>query len=389
MPQVHSRSVNDTSFGSDSRYMSSVRFSDRTLRRVNVLNALENRIATKKINVFQNDSAYKLRKLDRVRGRLEDNMNKRMAYKLVLKTNSFSVEKDQQKALNKRYSFQAFHNEVKEMMKFMKPDLVRERRSKILLQENKLKYDILLTQSRQRFNKLVPEKKTWISRQRQAQLDEERKERERLERERQEAEAKKQQEDKSKKGLATLRRRIITIDQTPTPAKSPALKTPILKTPASRTPVAKTPVRTPSPVKTPSIGKPPKNDNAVKRQGITMTMMKKQKSFVEMKERTMTPTGDKAEKVLEDRVKDLINNNVVNSAIVKESSDNVQSKNGQTQGQAHSLKGRKKIKKQPVLPPIDSHRTPREEGVSSAASGVKENSKPVKLPALKMTQNNQ
>lgn len=402
MPQVHNKSLNDTAFGKDSRYMSSLRFSDKTLRRVNVLNALENRLNTKKVNFFQRDSAYKVRKLDRVKERLVDNTNKRMAYKLVLKTNSFSEIKDKQKALNKRYSFTAFHNEVKEMMRFMKPELVRERKSKLLSIENRLKYEIVLSQNRQKFNKLVPEKRTWIPRHMQAIYEAEEKERQRKERERQEEEAKKAKDDRGKRGLATLRRRIITIDSTPnSPTKSPAIKTPVLKTPTLKTPMktprerttktpSKTPLpRTPSPVKTPSIVKQPSQANLLKPQGITMNMMKKQKSFIETKERTMSPTftGNNSERVQNDvkKLSDVNNNDVDNvSAISHESSGQASAKKGQETKNNRRLK----TTKLPVLPPIESHRTPREDGATSSAGAAKENSKQIKLPSLKMTQNN-
>lgn len=387
MPQVRSNAVNNT--GKDSRYMTSLRFTEKALRRVNVLNALENRLNAKKVNFFQSDSAYKVKRLDRVRERLEGNLKKRMAYKLVLKTNHFSDEKDYQKALNKRYSFQAFHNDVKEMMKLMKPDLVRQRKSKLMLIENRLKYDILLNQNRQRFNKLVPEARTWIPRHLKAQYEAEQRERERLEKEREQA-AQNVVEDRSKRGLATLRRRIITIDSAPnSPTKSPAIKTPALKTPTLKTPVAKTPIdRTQSPVKTPSIGKPPSH-SPVKRQGITMTMMKKQKSFMETHERTSSPTEpgvpdekDKQNSVSSSKPTDVNNNDIITSASSKQSSQKVSfKKNSATRSTAKA-----KNKSQPVLPPIDSHRTPRDETNTQASVVAKETDKPVKLPSLKLSQ---
>ena len=401
MPQVHNKFVNDTTFGRDSRYMTSLRFSDKTLRRVNVLNDLETRISSKKVNLFQSESAYKIRKMDRVKDRLEDNMNKRMAYKLVLKTNTFSAEADYNKALDKRYSFQAFSNDVRQMMKAMKPDLVRERRAKLLLKENRIRYDIILNQNRQRFNKLVPEKRTWIPRHLKAIYEEERRERERLEREKANVPVK--VEDKSKRGLATLRRRIITIDS---PVKTPVRDPPKIKTPALRTPN-----RTPSPVKTPSISKAPQHANT-KRQGITMAMMKKQTSFLERQELTMSPTTAAA------------NGNTVSEKDVEKTSENTSEKISEKQGDVQADISKKGLAKpvdvnnyesdtgsatskdtyitkvqsrrgsvpkytgkarknsQPQLPPIDLRRTSRDV-VSAASSVAKESEKPVKLPALK------
>lgn len=268
MPQVHNKALSydtTTAFGKNSRYMASLRFTEKSLRRVNVLNSLENRLSKKKLDYYERDAQINTFKLERIKNRLVDNLQKRMAYKLVLKNHSISKAKDYQKALDQKYTLTALHSEVKNMINYMNPARVRERNARSLLHEQKNNYDNLIFQNTQKFNKLFPEKKTWMSRRVREMLEQQAAE------ELKEPTPLPTRERNAKKSLATLRRRIITLDDS---KPSSPLKVP--KTPAM------------SPIKTPSLSKPPSQSNSrlAKRQEISMSMMKKQKSFIEGREMT-------------------------------------------------------------------------------------------------------
>jgi hypothetical protein len=270
MPQVQSKAhAYDTAsaFGKNSRFMASLRFTDRSLRRVNVLNSLEHSFTKKKLDFLERDSNVQRLKYERIKNRLVDNLQKRLAYKMVLKNHSISEAKDYSQALDKKYTYTAFKGEVKNMLIHMRPERIRERKARSLIHENQNSYDNIIFQNSQKFNKLFPEKKTWLSRRARLLLEEQSKQQEAVK----ETTPLPTRERNARKSLATLRRRIITLDDSKpnSPLKLP--KTPAL-----------------SPTKTPTLSKPPSSHSRMtnKRQEISMSMMKKQKSFIDNKEMT-------------------------------------------------------------------------------------------------------
>ncbi|XP_052781389.1 uncharacterized protein LOC128217957 [Mya arenaria] len=384
MPQATSTTLDDSPLGPNSRYMAALRFSDKTFRGVNVINAQEKRITGKKINFLQNEFRHKVHKLDRIQFRLNQNQTKRLAYRLVLKTQTFSSIKDQKKALSKRYTADAFQNDIKEMIRFMKPNLVRERKTKIMMMESRLKYDNLLNQSRNRFNRLCPEKRTW--RPGYGAYNEEDTTEQTEPEEEIEPTMEQHRERKRLQSLATLRRRNISIDSAPSsPARLPPIRSPTKAASAGITSPVKTPGRTPrglssspaktpgrssrehsgSPVKTTSIRQPQTfgATGGGKRQGITMSMMKRQQSFLDTKERTMTPSSDKTRpKVPNDEStgiqKSDINNNEDTVGSLNSARAIDTSRSTPRTGRKLSLP----VNGQLVLPPIDTARGTKRTG---------------------------
>ncbi|XP_045166558.2 uncharacterized protein LOC123529975 [Mercenaria mercenaria] len=343
--------------------MATLRFTEQSLRRVKALNSLENRFTRKKLDFFERDANFQKFKYERIKNRLVDNLHKRLAYKLVLKNHSISKAKDYQKALDQKYTYTALQGEVQHMMQYMRPERMRERKAKSLLHENQNAYDNIIFQNTQKFNKLFPEKKAWMSKRMRI-----------LAAEQEAKEAVKEptplptRERNARKGIATLRRRIITLDDSK--PNSP-LKLP--KTPAI------------SPSKTPSLSKPPSSNSrmANRRQEISMSMMKKQKSFVDGREMTkddsilrmeskMKSLGiDDNEENLE--AKDINNNDVKDDKEVAITSD-----------VNDDIDINKDEKRQSFLPPIENQTQQLQKSKQQTNVQTK-TAKNVKLPVLKMS----
>lgn len=376
MPQASAAFGDTSGLGRDSRYMACVRFSDQYIRRVNVLNALENRIERKHVNIFEHESGQNIQKIERIKQRLNDSIRKRLAYKLVLKTQTFSAIPDKKTALNKRYTSTAFQNDVREMLMYIKPDRIRERKAKLLHKENRLRYDILLNQNRQKFNRLYPEKIAWRGRFGELQ-EEEKKEEEKA------PTPVPTVDDKRKQSLATLRRRIISIDSAPqSPRKLPTIYSPTKVLSAGYLSPSK------SPVKTPLLSKPPSQSGTARRQEITMGFMKRQKSYLETQELS-TPGGDKVTLELksDDRtvggkisepVVDKSNNNKAEG--IDENNNVVEVPKSGIPESTNISKKRVKTQQDLVLPPIPSNKAPK-----FPTTPKQSEHKPLKLPALKMT----
>lgn len=373
MPQVQNKAFcYDTSsaFGKNSRFMASLRFTDRSLQRVNVLNALENRFTKKKLDFLERETYIQRSKYERIKNRLVDNLQKRLAYKMVLKKHSISNAPDYSEALDKRYTYTAFKGEVKSMLKYMKPERMRERKARSLLHENQNSYDNIIFQNTQKFNRLFPEKKTWLSRRARLLLEEQSKQ-----------EAVKEstplptRERNARKSLATLRRRIITLDDS---KPSSPMKLP--KTPAI------------SPTKTPSLSKPPSSQSRMtnRRQEISMSMMKKQKSFIDNKEMTNEDLIQR----MESKMKSLhVDDTGESSQTIDENNNDIKpNKEAETavtfKTNGHVNEDNKKKtdgKKESFLPPIMKQPQPSQKYDQPNIKTKTKTPRDVKLPVLKMS----
>ncbi|KAH3881340.1 uncharacterized protein LOC127879977 [Dreissena polymorpha] len=378
MPQASAAFGDTSGLGRDSRYMACVRFSDQYIRRVNVLNALQHRIERKHVNIFEHESDQNIKKIERIKQRLNDSIQKRLAYKLVLKTQTFSAIPDKKTALNKRYTSTAFQNDVREMLKYIKPDRIRERKAEVLYKENRLRYDILLNQNRQKFNRLYPEKIAWRGRYGELQ-EEENKEEEKP------PTPSPTIEDKRKQSLATLRRRIISIDSAPqSPKKLPTIYSPTKVLSASFL----SPSKSQTPVRTPLLSKPPSQSGPARRQEITMGFMKRQKSYLETQELATTVGEKVTSQLTSDESTDVgkILEPVVDKSIgnkecgIDENNNVVEEPKSAIPESAKISKKRVKSQQELLLPPIPSSRTNR-----VPTTPKQSEQKPVKLPPLKMT----
>lgn len=380
MPQVHNKLKSfdaSTAFGKNSHFMNSLRFTEKSLHKVKVLNAVENKLIKKKLDFFERERINDNWKHQRIRNRLVNNLQKRIAYKFVLKNHSIINAKDYRKALDEKYTLFALHNEVNKMRDYLRPDRVRERNAKALVHENKNMFDNVVFQNRGKFNRLFPEKKTWIPRI-NGKLPE-------LEPVIKEPEPTPlpTRERKAKKSLALLRRRIITLDDSKpnSPVKEP------------RASNMSSPLRTPSV----AIQPPSVSPSFPKRQEISMTMMKKQKSFIEGKEKSALLSEDvEVIKEMESKIRKMSVEDA-NSETVKDDNNNeikIEKENVQiSKGSEEPIKedvseysARSTKRKNSLLPPIESKKHPSSNEKTEPKT---KRSEPVKLPSLKLSKKGQ
>ncbi|KAL4239596.1 hypothetical protein ACF0H5_000406 [Mactra antiquata] len=378
MPQVHNKLQSfdaATAFGKNSQYMNSLRFTERSLHKVKILNSLENKLINKKLMYFEKQQNYDNMKYERVRNRLVNNLQKRIAYKFVLRNHSLANAKDFSKALDKKYTLNALHHEVNRMVEFLKPAHVRERKAKSLVTENKNLFDNLVFNNTQKFNKMFPEKKTWLPRI-HGRVDEP------------EPEPVKEptplptRERKAKNSLALLRRRVITLDDSKpnSPMKEP------------RTPSLQRPLKTPSVTIQPSSPAP----QVAKRQEISMIMMKKQKSFLEGKEKslqltdnteTVTAIEAKLDKMSVENTDENNNTKVDNAndeATVKPESEVINDiVIEETIKEIVPEKTKQAKRRNSLLPPLEPNK------VNKTEPKPKRTEPPVTLPALKLSKKGQ
>lgn len=257
MPQVHSKQrlldQDPSAFSKNSRYMASLKFTEGSVRRMNALNTTDKRLAKIQVNYFERNADISLKKYEKARLRLIDKMQKHLAYKLVLKRHRIAKAKDYKKALDGNYSYHALHYEINDMMNFIQPDVVRERKARALINENRRRYDGLLRKNAEQSAILFPMKKTWEAFDfSKIKTKEERKDNE--------DEKTPDEAPGGTTGISTLPK----LD----PRRGRALVRRIIEEPQSR--------------KGSKPGSPkPLSRSPTKTQGITMSMMKKQKSFLE------------------------------------------------------------------------------------------------------------
>ena len=356
MPQVHNPSrlmdMESSAFAKNSRYMAAINFTEGSLRRMNALNFLDKRLTSIKVKYYTRQERIQNGKMERTRNRMIENLQKRLAYKLVLKSHSISTAKDYHSALKDNYSFESMQHEVKNMMYMMRPEHVREKRARVLINEQQRRYDEAIKKNRENLDRLFPPPKKWEP----PSFNTADKKRENYEGEKSEADNVSPLpniERRNRQSLHTLRRRIITLDDPKPEIKSPSL----IKQPLS-------------PIKTPVIIKQPSSHSlgSARRQTITMNMMKKQKSFLETKEKT-----NLTEKITEENKENTVNN------LIEE--QNNEADTPERQGNDLNHIDQKDTNRYKLLPPIDKAQNDVPE-VNRVKTNKSENVG--KLPVLKM-----
>ena len=221
------------------------------MRRMNALNTTDKRLAKIQINYFERNADISLKKYEKARHRLIDKFQKYQAYKLVLKRHRIAKAKDYKKALNGNYSYHALHYEIDDMVNFIQPDVVRERKARALINENRRRYEGLLRKNAEQSAILFPMKRRWeafdFSKLKTTEGSEEK-----------DKDESTPDKDKGQTSLPKL-----------DPRRGRLLARRIIEEPESR--------------KGSKPGSPAKllSRSPTKTQGITMSMMKKQKSFLE------------------------------------------------------------------------------------------------------------
>ncbi|KAK3102551.1 hypothetical protein FSP39_012141 [Pinctada imbricata] len=159
MPQVHNKSLAmETSlFGKNSRFMSTLRMSEGSKRKIRAFNTVESRLNRFKINYYARHADIQLNKRKREKDHILEAIKKRNAYKFVIRNHRFTDSKDYKKSLDDRYNAHALRFEIRDMMKFMKPDRIRERNAHVLIEENRKRYDKIIDRNRNSIQEICPE----------------------------------------------------------------------------------------------------------------------------------------------------------------------------------------------------------------------------------------
>ena len=321
------------------------------MRRMNALNTTDKRLAKIQINYFERNADISLKKYEKARLRLVEKIQKHLAYKLVLKRHRIAKAKDYKKALDGNYSYHALHYEINDMTNFIQPDAVRERRARALINENRRRYDGLLRKNAEQSAILFPMKKTWEA------FDFSKIKTKEEGKDVGDENAPDEVPDEAK-GVSTLPK----LD----PRRGRMLARRIIEEPESR--------------KGSKPGSPkPLSRSPTKTQGITMNMMKKQKSFLENQKslieiensETEVQAVDASKETDTDNLKGLVEPRVNRTDDLKENlRHSISLPPIENKGNATKLKKRNSVAKL--------------ENISNGG----ENSK-VKLPALKMNKRRQ
>ncbi|KAL3851602.1 hypothetical protein ACJMK2_015339 [Sinanodonta woodiana] len=163
MPQVYNKQqlLNQDSgvFGKNSRYMATIRLTEARVRRINVMNRLEQTLNKIHISYFEKCADMQRRKLENAEHRIKERLWKNIAYKYVLKRHSIAEASDYRKALNGNYSSGAMKQEITQMVDWMQPEKVRKRNAKALIEENRQRYQSIICDNINRANVMFPQKK--------------------------------------------------------------------------------------------------------------------------------------------------------------------------------------------------------------------------------------
>ncbi|CAC5415831.1 unnamed protein product [Mytilus coruscus] len=163
MPQVHNKSIllDGNAFGKNSRFMNTMKFSDITKRRVRAFNVVENRLSKYRINYYNRQAEIEFNRVQKQKETLLVRMKKLMAYKVVAKHHNISNAQDYHAALNEDRSPRKIQKEIKEMIKQISPQYVREKRAREKIDEARRLCDDVIHQNRKQIDVIYPPPKQW------------------------------------------------------------------------------------------------------------------------------------------------------------------------------------------------------------------------------------
>ena len=143
-------------FGKTSRFMAAIRVTEGSRRKIRALNTVENRLKRIRLRFYGRHNEIDMRKRDRDKLRMEDDLKLVLAAKIVAEQRSISKASDYHKALNTNYSWETVKKNNKHMVNYMEPDRVRERKAQALIDENRQRYQSILKRNRNSIDVLCP-----------------------------------------------------------------------------------------------------------------------------------------------------------------------------------------------------------------------------------------
>ena len=125
-------------------------------RKIRAFNTVENRLTKIRLNFYNRHEDIQRYQLERKKQTVLEGAKKRNAYKMVVANHSISKSPDYQKALDDTYTAHALRHEIKKMLNYIEPNKVRERNARTLVNENKKRYDEILSRNRKSIVELFP-----------------------------------------------------------------------------------------------------------------------------------------------------------------------------------------------------------------------------------------
>ncbi|XP_041379662.1 uncharacterized protein LOC121392571 [Gigantopelta aegis] len=154
MPQSHRK----VEMGDKSRMMAAGKYSENTLRNVNVINSLEAKLAKVKLNVLERNAIQSMHRIRHYEEKIQDLRRKTLAYQQVVAKHPIHSAPDYQKALDEKYTLHSFRHEIKEMLHKLHPDTIRKKCAQALIEASRERYQEAIHSSQQYFNSLLPPK---------------------------------------------------------------------------------------------------------------------------------------------------------------------------------------------------------------------------------------
>lgn len=163
MPQVHNRSilVDGNAFGKNSRFMNTLKFSDITKRRVRAFNVVESKLNRFKLNYYSRQEELEYNRHQRQKEELLVKMKRMMAHKIVVQNHNLSTARDYYDSLNEDRSPRIIQKEVKEMLKQISPQYMREKRAKEKIEDARKRCDEVINKNRKQIDVIYPPPKQW------------------------------------------------------------------------------------------------------------------------------------------------------------------------------------------------------------------------------------
>ncbi|XP_033746286.1 uncharacterized protein LOC117331589 [Pecten maximus] len=164
MPQVHNKKLtmmaDSSAFNKNSRFMSTMRMTDGSKKRIRAFNYVENKLTRIKLKFFDRHAEIDIRRRERERQAVMDSLKRTLAYKLVVEKHNVTNAPDYQKALNDNYSSTALRHDIKHMIQYMEPEKVRERKAKALINETRQRYNTIIQRNKNSLDLICPPKRT-------------------------------------------------------------------------------------------------------------------------------------------------------------------------------------------------------------------------------------
>ena len=114
-----------------------------------IIQDLEARMTKMHVHVLERNALTQQHRYKRMQRRLRDNLERNMAYQLVLGQRNIAKATDYKGALNGNYSYNALKPEVQRMIERMKPSYIREQKAKMQLQHSRELQESIIERNRE------------------------------------------------------------------------------------------------------------------------------------------------------------------------------------------------------------------------------------------------